>query len=73
MIHYTPFPAEWVWCDTVSSTEQYTVQWQGVPLVVQWDAERGATIVQLLSCDPQHYLDPRLQPGMSVEVTLPAH
>lgn len=68
MIHYTPFPAEWYYYDFSKQADCYTVEWNGIPMVIQWDDEQGATIVQLLSLDPQHYLDPRYQPGNKVEI-----
>lgn len=69
MIHYTPFPAEWFFMDPTQQIECYTIEWHGVPMVVQWDQQQGAaTIMQLLSLDPQHYLDPRFQPGNKLAI-----
>lgn len=67
MIFYTPYPIETFFYDATQRMECHTVEWNGVPMVVQWDATQGATIMQLLSPDPQHYLDPRLQPGSQID------
>jgi len=68
MIHYTPYPAEWFFYDNTEQYKYYEVKWEGVPLIVQLDDHGQATIVQILSCDPQHYLDPRLQPGNKIQL-----
>lgn len=68
MIHYTPFPAEWFFYDYTKQNECLTIELQGVPMVIQLDDQQQATIVQVLSCDPQHFLDPRFQPGNKVQL-----
>jgi len=68
MIHYTPYPAEWLFYDQMEQDEYFEIEWEGVPLIIQLDDLGQATIVQLLSCNPQHYLDPRLQPGNKIQL-----
>ena len=68
MIFYTPYPAEWFFYDSMRQNEYYEVEWEGVPLRIEMDAEGQATIVQLLSCNPQHFLDPRFQPGNKIQL-----
>lgn len=68
MIYYTPYPAEWFFWDYVQPVEYYNVEMEGVPMVIQVDSKGQATIVQLLSCNPQDYLNPRFQPGNKVQL-----
>jgi hypothetical protein len=68
MIHYSPYPAEWVFYDETNQQVYYQIEWEGVPLVIQMDEQGQATVVQLLSCNPQHFLDPRFQPGNKIQL-----
>lgn len=68
MIYYSPYPTEWCFYDLSKQREFYNVELDGIPMVIQIDSQGEATVVQLLSCDPQHYLDPRFQPGMKVQL-----
>jgi hypothetical protein len=52
----------------VEKQQLWSMQYRGVEVVVQRGAGGQAEIVRLLSTDPNDYLDPMLQPGM----TLPA-
>lgn len=68
MIYYTPYPAEWFFYDYTNQSENYNVEIDGIPMMIQINPQGEATVVQLLSCDPQHYLDPRFQPGAKVQL-----
>ncbi|SFJ24279.1 YlzJ-like family protein [Thermoflavimicrobium dichotomicum] len=68
MIHYSPLPAELIFQDpyALSSVHQEIVV-DGVQMLVHIDQTGSAKIVRLLSGNPQHYLDPRFQPGNSIQ------
>ena len=59
---------EWFFYDPDSANRNYPIELEGVPMMIQLDQQGEATILQLLSCDPQHYLDPRFQPGNKVQL-----
>jgi len=68
---YTIVPAHVIFPEQYQGVEKqqlWSMQYRGVEVVVQRGAGGQAEIVRLLSTDPNDYLDPMLQPGM----TLPA-
>lgn len=64
MIHYTILPDELIFYDPeLQHSKQKRIEIDGVLLLVEQTSEHQATIVQLLSPDPQDFLNPRFQPG----------
>lgn len=66
MILYTVTPQHLIFDETVEnpSEQQYvTVEYKGVPLLVNKNPPGNYEIVRLLSSDPQHFLDSRYTPG----------
>jgi hypothetical protein len=68
MIHWTLLPDELVFSspqDQPSPIREITIN--GVPMQVRME-NHSLRIVRLLSPDPQHYLDPRFQPGNEISL-----
>ncbi|SEN44234.1 YlzJ-like family protein [Lihuaxuella thermophila] len=70
MIHYTILPEELIFFDSnhQKRPEQKEVVIDGVQMVIQLENASEATIVRILSPNPDHYLDPRFQPGNKVQL-----
>lgn len=52
------------------SVQTIELVWQSVPMEVIRKDEKTVVINRILSTDPQHYLNPSLQPGMEITYTL---
>ncbi|RAL26365.1 YlzJ-like family protein [Thermoflavimicrobium daqui] len=65
MIHYTPLPPELIFYnpEESASSSLREVMIDGVQMLVEINPTMELKIVRLLSGNPMHYLDPRLQPG----------
>ncbi len=70
MIHYTVFPPEWIYTDPHRPPERRIrdVSIGGVAMQVEIMENGEARILRLLSPDPRHYLNPRLQPGNRIHL-----
>ena len=70
MIHYTIYPPEWIYTDPLSPPKRRIrdVSIGGVAMQVEILENGEARIVRLLSPDPRHYLNPRLQPGNRISL-----
>ncbi|SHE41926.1 YlzJ-like protein [Seinonella peptonophila] len=69
MIHYTILPEELIFYDPRQQTaERVVIQIDGVPMLVEQHRGDQAAIVQLLSPNPQDYLNPRFQPGTPIRL-----
>lgn len=52
--------------ETAQHLSEQTVQIGGATLLVEPDGMGRGKVKRILSTDPNHYLDPRWQPGMTV-------
>lgn len=67
MIHYSIIPCEVTYYqEPKEEKEQRQIVLDGVSLLVEIDREQTATIVQVLSPNPQVFLDERFQPGRQI-------
>ncbi|OYD09504.1 YlzJ-like family protein [Paludifilum halophilum] len=70
MIYYSVIPAEQALVDADTEQPDYReVEVEGVSMTVEMIGPSEGRIVRLLSPDPQHYLNPRFQPGNRVSVS----
>jgi len=64
MIFQTILPQEIVWADRDSSTDRrFFARYRGIPVLLEPAENGNYRICQLLSTDPDHFLDPSLAPG----------
>lgn len=71
MTHYTIMPEEEYWAQP-EVQEMYTeLEMGGVLMQVRMEQGNRATIIRLLCCNLEDYLNPRLAPGQQI-VYLPA-
>ncbi|NLG80221.1 MAG: hypothetical protein GX492_10460 [Firmicutes bacterium] len=69
MILYTVLPLELV-LEGIDRERTFTnVEINGINVVVEQVSANEAVIVRIISTDPQHFLDPSLQPGSRVRLT----
>ncbi|MCS1351251.1 YlzJ-like family protein [Mechercharimyces sp. CAU 1602] len=69
MIHYTVLPHELIYLDPdqpQADTKEVVID--GVTVEVLMNTSGQAQIVRLLSSDPEHFLNPRLQPGSQISM-----
>jgi hypothetical protein len=67
VIHYSVIPCEVTYYEKEKEAKkQRQIELDGVSLLVEVDQEQRATIVQVLSPNPQVYLDERFQPGRQI-------
>ena len=67
MIHYTPLPLEDVFADwDQSRTAPKEIAVNGVTMLVEPVNEQEAKIVQIISSNPQDFLDPSMAPGNTI-------
>lgn len=71
MIHYSVLPIEAVMqgSEGLDNADYMEITMNGVPMQVQRVNARQASIVRLLSCNPQDYLNPQYAPGRMIEFT----
>lgn len=55
------FPAE-----EVTASKQMMVTFQGIPLLVEMSDQQNVQVVRVMSSDPQHFMDDRLNPGSKI-------
>ncbi|MNE12167.1 hypothetical protein D3C76_165860 [compost metagenome] len=66
MTHYTIIPEELYW-DNESVQQQYQeIEVSGILMQVRMDAGNQATIIRLLRCSLEDYLNPALAPGQQI-------
>ncbi len=64
MILYTLTPPEMIYPNANSDvTQQKMYDLDGIPLLVESDAEGAYRVVRVMSSDPAHYLDEIFTPG----------
>ncbi|MCF6410626.1 YlzJ-like family protein [Pseudalkalibacillus salsuginis] len=64
MILYTSMPNELVFNNAAENYDKHSmIEMNGVSMMVEHLDENQCRIVNLLSTDPYHYLNPSLQPG----------
>lgn len=69
MILYTVVPLELV-LEGMDKERAFTdVEVSGITMTVEQVSANEAVIVRLISTDPQHFLDPALQPGSRIRLT----
>ncbi|MEW6105685.1 MAG: YlzJ-like family protein [Bacillota bacterium] len=69
MILYTVLPLELV-LEGIDRERTFTdVEINGITMTVEQVSANEAVIVRIISTDPQHFLDPALQPGSRVRLT----
>lgn len=69
MILYTVLPLELV-LEGIDRERTFTdVEINGITMTVEQVSANEAVIVRIISTDPQHFLDPALQPGGRVRLT----
>ncbi|KFZ40080.1 MULTISPECIES: YlzJ-like family protein [Thermoactinomyces] len=66
MIYYSTIPIEMAFYRP-DELKLKQIQVDGVKMIVHEGEEGEATIVQVLSGDPGHFLDPRFQPGNTIK------
>ncbi|MGE5592265.1 MAG: YlzJ-like family protein [Betaproteobacteria bacterium] len=69
MILYTVLPLELVLEGMDKERTFMDVEINGIAMTVEQVSANEAVIVRLISTDPQHFLDPALQPGSRVRLT----
>lgn len=66
MTHYTIIPEELYW-DNESVQQQYQeIEVSGILMQVRMDVGNQATIIRLLRCSLEDYLNPALAPGQQI-------
>ncbi|MCR4402150.1 MAG: YlzJ-like family protein [Firmicutes bacterium] len=68
MILYTVLPLEVVMDGMDKERTFVDVEIQGVKMTVEQLSSTEAAIVRIISTDPQHFLDPGLQPGTRIRL-----
>lgn len=66
MIHYTILPMDLIFEEEEDIPEQKVIEMDGVSLIVEPTSETEYKVVQLLSTDPQHFLNNNYQPGQMI-------
>ncbi|MCZ8512308.1 YlzJ-like family protein [Paenibacillus filicis] len=69
MTHYTILPMDAVLegLEEMDKTQTLEISVDGVTMQVQPLNQRQASIVRLISCNPQDFLNPRFAPGRLIE------
>ena len=67
MVIYTPVPIEDVLKDYDKVKELKEINYQGRKLQVETLEDGRYKIVRIISSSPQDYLNPRLQPGLTLQ------
>lgn len=63
MLHYTPLPLELILEGFDEKRNYREIQFEGVTLLIEEVNSKENKIVQILSTNPQDFLNPKLQPG----------
>jgi hypothetical protein len=65
MILYTTMPQELVFQTPESEFgKQSVMEYEGIPLLVEMDENHDYRVIQVISSDPNHYLNNRCCPGV---------
>ncbi|HHU48760.1 MAG: YlzJ-like family protein [Caldicoprobacterales bacterium] len=70
MILHTIVDHELIWKEEADTIELMEVTYKGIQLEVKRIEERKVVVNRIISTDPNHYLDPELQPGSTIIYTL---
>lgn len=65
---YTIVPEDQVWSEEDDDRQLVWTWVEGVRLLARNVGDGRGQIEQVISTDPAHYLDPRFQPGMMVNL-----
>ncbi|MFD2443579.1 YlzJ-like family protein [Bacillus sp. CGMCC 1.16607] len=69
MILYTIMPQELIYpTDEQEFSKQMMVQYDGIPLLVEQNADQSFQVIRIISSDPNHYLDSRCTPGSKISL-----
>lgn len=69
MIHYSILPEEVVFAETGSDEKkEKLVEIDGVQVIVRANEDGDYELVQLLSSDPNLFLDPKYEPGKTISL-----
>jgi hypothetical protein len=67
MILYTMMPQELIFpTETETFTNQHSVTYQGISLLVEVVDGQNVQVVRILSSDPQHFLNSEICPGSKI-------
>jgi len=66
MTHYTILPEEAYWENAENQEAYGEIELNGVLMEVRMEAGNRATIVRLLRCQLEDYLNPELAPGRQI-------
>ncbi|HEY2420988.1 MAG TPA: YlzJ-like family protein [Neobacillus sp.] len=67
MILYTMMPQELIFPNEADAySNQMTITYQGIPLLVERTEQKNFQVVRILSSDPNHFMDDRLCPGAKI-------
>ncbi|MFD3260985.1 YlzJ-like family protein [Paenibacillus lentus] len=66
MTHYTILPEEAYWDDKEVSDSYTEIELGGILMQVRMEQDNRATIIRLLRCSLDDYLNPAIAPGQQV-------
>ncbi|MEW9050724.1 MAG: YlzJ-like family protein [Neobacillus sp.] len=67
MILYTMMPQELIFpSETETFSNQHSVTYQGISLLVEAVDQQNVQVVRILSSDPQHFLNAEICPGSKI-------
>lgn len=70
MILYTTMPLELVYpIEESEFAKRKTVNYNGISLIVEQDENQAYRVIQVLSTNPEHFLDERFQPGAKISLS----
>ncbi|WP_442599557.1 YlzJ-like family protein [Neobacillus sp. D3-1R] len=69
MILYTMMPQELIFpTNEVEYGNQMMIQYDGIPLLVEQQADQNYQVIRVMSTDPNHFLDSRCVPGTKLSL-----
>ncbi|MNP32078.1 hypothetical protein D3C76_1252400 [compost metagenome] len=66
MTHYTIIPEEFYWENEAVQQQYQEIEVSGILMQVRMDAGNRATIIRLLRCSLDDYLNPSFAPGQQI-------
>ncbi|MNI19830.1 hypothetical protein D3C73_732770 [compost metagenome] len=66
MTHYTIIPEEFYWESEAVQQQYQEIEVSGILMQVRMDAGNKATIIRLLRCGLDDYLNPSFAPGQQI-------
>ncbi|MNE85190.1 hypothetical protein D3C76_1421770 [compost metagenome] len=66
MTHYTIIPEELYWQNEAEQQQYQEIEMSGILMQVRMDTGNTATIVRLLRCSLDDYLNPSFAPGQQI-------